>query len=81
MTYSTALLRAKQIVEKLGEEYSVREGYSGRGMYGKSCLGIAGPDLMEIQHEASVYGLGVAKTDSMGLNYIAYWPKISKEAP
>lgn len=66
-----------------GEIY---EDYSGRGMFGKSCLGITVENL-----EKSLFKLGKEslnydfyqelewfRTDNMGRSYIIYFPKIQK---
>ena len=53
-----------------GELY---RGYSGRGMYGETCIGITG-DATNIIEQAGAQGIKGAKTDSMGLSDIVYWP-------
>ena len=61
--------------------------YSGRGMYGKSCLGITmkrgemtefdlGVLLGTRQEEYGSLSLSTPRTDNMGLDMIAYWPYI-----
>lgn len=69
-----------------GEVY---ENYSGRGMYGKTCLGITVNEL-----ENSLFRLGKLaaqsddgwehelenfRTDNLGRDYIIYFPKLQKE--
>mgnify|MGYP001578260863 CR=1 FL=1 len=56
------------------------QSYSGRGMYGKVCLGV------QIDHLPEIFSLGQAlyeyeemsypSIDNLGLNYIVYWPDI-----
>jgi len=72
----TNLEKMKEIVEKLGEDYSVYENYSGRFMFGKKCLGIVGPNVEAIKSAASKKGFKRASIDNMGLNMIIYWPHI-----
>lgn len=74
-------------------EINFRDNYSGRGMYGRSCIGIVGSakDLMILcvalfQREGDVSD-AVAEVgldpwldihwDSMGMDMIYYWPDIS----
>jgi hypothetical protein len=47
--------------------------YSGRGMFGRTCVGIVCPDPHKVIAEVGIKG---AKTDSMGLDSIVYWPNI-----
>ena len=54
----------------------VREGYSGRGMHGDQCWGIVTSDIASVIETAGGHGLFGAKTDSMGLKSIVYWPRI-----
>ena len=67
-----------------GELY---RGYSGRGMYGRTCVGIVVEDVGQLvafgreleratdRHDVEV-DLGRMAFDSMGLRVIAYWPNI-----
>jgi hypothetical protein len=61
--------------EELG--LSVSHDYSGRGMFGKACLGVVGTmqdlDTLLSEIKGSAKGL---KKDNMGLDYIYYWPDI-----
>jgi hypothetical protein len=61
--------------EKLG--LNVYHDYSGRGMFGKTCLGVAGSmqDLDTLLSEIKGSAQGLRK-DNMGLDYIYYWPEI-----
>jgi len=70
-----------------GELY---RGYSGRGMWGGTCVGIVIEDEgqlfafgQELARAAEVEGveveLGRCETDGMGLRMIAYWPNVDTE--
>ena len=50
--------------------------YSGRGMYGKECLGIDCENANSVIEDAGAAGIKGARTDSMGLGAIVYWPKL-----
>lgn len=65
-----------QIIEEIADEIGgeVYEGYSGRFMYGKTCLGITCSDVVQCIEVAGSKGLMGAKYDSLGLDYIVYWP-------
>lgn len=62
------------------ENRSLREDYSGRGMYGKTCLGIVCENPIHIIEEAAQRGLLGAKMDSMGRDSIVYWPHYNKDS-
>jgi hypothetical protein len=47
--------------------------YSGRGMFGDTCIGITG-DATNIIEQAGAHGIKGARTDSMGKEDIVYWP-------
>ncbi len=68
--------RIKEILQEVANEIGgeVREGYSGRGMYGKECYGIVCENSIECIEAAFAMGLRGAKTDNMGLRYIVYYP-------
>lgn len=54
--------------------------YSGRGMYGKRCYGIVLPEAGElvyrVMESAAREGFSAARTDSLGLGTIVYWPNM-----
>lgn len=54
----------------------VRRHYTGRGILGRQCIGIVGPNAAEIVEEAAANGLRGAEQDAMGRDYIVYWPGI-----
>ena len=64
-----------EIAEYDGES-SLREDYSGRCMCGDTCIGIVTPYPTEIMEEAATAGITGARTDSMGLKTIVYWPSV-----
>lgn len=69
--------RINEIADEVGG--TVRSSYSGRGMYGKSCVGIVCSDPNECLEVAGAHGIRGGVVDSMGLSFIVYWPKISSE--
>ena len=50
--------------------------YSGRNMYGKTCIGITTNDPDTLIEEAASLGIRGAKRDNLGKGYIVYWPHI-----
>jgi hypothetical protein len=63
-------------------EARVYEGYSGRGMFGKTCWGIScsrsdANDVIAAAGECGIYG---ARTDSLGTGTIVYWPSLEWKA-
>jgi hypothetical protein len=68
----------ENIISKAEETgLDVRHDYSGRGMFGKTCLGVVGAmeDLDALLSEVKGSASGLRK-DNMGLDYIYYWPEI-----
>ena len=68
----------KKIIAKAEElRLRVYHDYSGRGMFGRTCLGVVGSmqdlDTLLSEIKGSANGL---KKDNMGLDYIYYWPEI-----
>lgn len=57
----------------------IREGYSGRGMFGSTCYGIVCSDVNECIAQAGKFGIIGAKRDSMGMDYIVYFPDITED--
>ena len=57
---------------------SLRKDYSGRGMFGKTCLAIttrgSATEIIELAAEKKIRG---AKMDNMGMGFVVYWPHIS----
>jgi hypothetical protein len=65
---------------------SVRTDYSGRGMYGDSCVGIVASDLLELgaaiariveDDELREELVSNSRTDSMGYDTIVYWTRVT----
>jgi hypothetical protein len=75
---STEIDNLKLVADEVGG--TLRLNYTGRGMYGKTCVGITCYDRMECVEAAIAHGIRGAVTDSMGKGFIVYWPKISGEA-
>lgn len=64
----------EEIAERVcGEVY---RGYSGRGMFGKKCLGVVCGDATAAIEEAGSLGLRGSRMDNMGRQYIVYWPHL-----
>ena len=65
-----------------GNGYTVRR-YSGRGMFGKTCLGVVVPNVLDISDLYFHLGwehvdgpLPKLCYDNLGLDIIAYWPGV-----
>jgi hypothetical protein len=74
----------KNIKLEEGFEYSIHS-YSGRNMYGKSCLAITGNDInlfnlgfliREYGENETYENIFCNKIDNMGLGIVVYWPYI-----
>jgi hypothetical protein len=68
----------EKIIGKAGKMgLDIRRDYSGRGMFGKTCLGVTGSmeelDTLLSGVRGSAKGL---RKDNMGLGYIYYWPDL-----
>jgi len=69
----------KELFESIADncrEAEIREDYSGRNMYGRSCWAIVGPDPVDIIEVAARHSLTGAKFDNMGRDYVVYWPHV-----
>lgn len=80
----------RQFVAQAGDEYSIYEDYSGRGMFGQKCLGIVvyqGYSYMEMLMKLTQYldehdfddadlELEGISIDSLGMDTIVYFPRI-----
>ena len=75
--------KPKELIEKLEDAGYEWRSYSGRGMFGKSCVGVTLRNDGELFQLGADVGndFGLPTTDSMGLGIIAYWPrhKIEKQ--
>lgn len=58
--------------------YGFRPDYSGRFMYGKTCVGIVGNSVNDILTDLANEGFSLSgyQTDNMGLGYIVYFTSI-----
>jgi len=73
----------KKIIEEISEEVGgeVRYDYSGRGMFGRQCMGIVtGNPQLVIDLAKKHRKLKQYCQDNMGLEYIIYWPYVTKES-
>ncbi len=77
MDNATHIQNLRQLAEDRGDSF--RSDYSGRGMNGKTCVGITTDQPIEVIEEASEIGVRGACQDSMGRRHIVYWPKLSVE--
>lgn len=67
-------MSAKEKIEEAANgDRTLYTEYSGRGMYGKTCIGIVCDDPEDVIAEVGVRG---AQMDSMGRRTIVYWPKV-----
>ena len=73
-------MKARQKLQQIADEVDgeLRVSYSGCGMYGKTCLGIVCEDPDTVKKMANEEKITGACQDSMGLDYIVYWPKIKE---
>lgn len=73
----------EEVFEEIADECDglVRYGYSGRGMYGSQCYGIVTNRPSEAIDAGREHGLTGHRQDSMGLEYIVYWPRMKYEKP
>jgi hypothetical protein len=65
----------QEIVHEVAKRVNgtVREDYSGRGMFGKTCMGVVCDEAIEAIEQAASLGLFGAITDNMGKGWIVYW--------
>lgn len=59
---------------------SVYRHYSGRFMFGATCVGVEGDNLAAILEAAGARGLRGARHDQLGKGWIVYWPHLSLPA-
>lgn len=77
MTRQEQLNAIREVADKLGG--NVKQTYSGRFMFNKTCYGIVCINSNECLELAGAKGLRGAKVDNMGKGYIVYWPSIEGE--
>lgn len=75
-------LRAR--LRKIADTYSgeLRDDYSGRGMFGKTCFAIScSPELAHLviaaAHNKNIASVDASRQDSLGRDTIVYWPGLS----
>jgi hypothetical protein len=77
-----------ELLEEIAQEVegSVRADYSGRGMFGDSCVGIVAHNLLELgvaisrlveDEELRDELISNSSTDSMGYDTIVYWGRVT----
>lgn len=67
----------QEIADNVGG--TLRGSYSGRGMFGSTCMAIKCDDATEVIEEAAAAGIRGARQDQLGRRQIVYWPGL--EAP
>lgn len=84
--------KIREFCEEEGDTFY--ENYSGRGMYGRTCVGVVTEDnaisltlalfRFLVENEMDMYEaeelLQCAKTDNMGYDTIVYFPRIKSES-
>jgi hypothetical protein len=69
----------------LDPDEAIRTNYSGRGMYGRQCLGLVYDSLSELLGFVAYFAnenmdhldwISGVRQDSMGRSMIAYWPNV-----
>lgn len=81
---SATFKELEEILERIADEFDGDlRSYSGRCMYGAYCAGITceSDQAPKVIAKASLCGITGAKTDSMGLKEIVYWPRVKWEEP
>lgn len=66
-------MKIKERLEAAGIE--TRE-YSGRGMFGKTCLAAVADRQATVFAKIGEKAIKTARTDSMGLDVVVYWPDV-----
>ena len=74
MDHSEKIIIIEEVADAVGGE--LYRDYSGRGMFGAKCLGIVHADPRAVIEEAAARGLRGASQDSMGRDFIVYWPGV-----
>lgn len=74
MENSEAIEIIEDAANAIGGE--VTYSYSGRGMFGRTCVGIECDSSQEVIEEAASRGLRGAAVDNLGLGWIVYWPSV-----
>lgn len=80
-------MKVTELIEAIEEAGHEAYSYSGRGMYGRRCVAFTAEDVSEaclilgsiLGDSASEFGCGGICTDSMGMDYVIYFPYIEWE--
>lgn len=64
-------------VSAYGDRVEVLPAYSGRGMFGDTCLGVVMNDSRDLVLLGQALGLGKPSLDSMGLSSVGYWQGVT----
>lgn len=73
----TPTTHSNEVLTELSADFGeLRSCYSGRGMFGDTCIGIVTSSPAELIEAAANRGVRGAKTDGMGLETIVYWPSV-----
>jgi len=64
----------QDMADRAGWEVNWR--YSGRAMYGKTCVGVIADNPVTVIERMALLGLTGAKMDDMGRSSIVYWPDL-----
>lgn len=75
MTREEKITAIREVADEVGG--TIRDSYSGRGMYGKTCYGIVCDDPTMCIEAAAERGIRGSSRDSMGKDYIVYWTSVS----
>lgn len=66
---------SKELIEALEEVGYDTRSYSGRAMYGKSCVAVTDSSPWELARALSLdFDLSCPREDSLGLGNVLYWP-------
>lgn len=72
----------QDMIRKLAKKYGeLRTDYSGRGMFGRKCMGIvtSDPEGLIVAMKRRKRELRSPGCDNMGLDCIVYWPDIEND--
>jgi len=64
----------RDLADAIGAE--IYGSYSGRGMYGKRCIGISCDDSNDVMSSYKEFNLPRPSVDQLGRGYICYWQNI-----
>jgi hypothetical protein len=75
------MVDAQKLIDALQNAGYKPRSYSGRGMFGQTCVGVyleSESELWTMADElVDIDGLYAPRTDSLGLGIIAYWPRVA----